>query len=443
MNPHAEFRCLLGCDGSFPLTQPIYRCPRCGGLLEVVHDLARLRGRKASEWMQLFDDRYKRTLWPYGSGVWGKREWVAPSVPDDLIVSMDEGGTNLFWAERYGRSLGCEDLWVKMCGNSHTGSFKDLGMTVLVSVVRQAVAEGLRVRAIACASTGDTSASLAAYGAAAGLPVAVLLPRGKVSTAQLVQPLANGAMVLSLDTDFDGCMAIVQRLADTKLVYLANSMNALRLEGQKTVAIEIVQQFDWQVPDWVILPSGNLGNAGALYAGFRMMKDLGLIERYPRLAVAQAEAANPLYRAFTEGKKEVAPVKARPTLATAIQIGNPVSAPRAMRALEAMNGVVEQASEEELCEAAARADRTGMYTCPHTAVALAVLEKLLARGVIDKKARIVVVSTAAGLKFTEFKVRYHERALPGIHPALANPPIELPADFERVVEAIERHHRLH
>jgi threonine synthase len=393
--------------------------------------------------MKLFDDRYKRTLWPYGSGVWGKREWVAPGVPDDLIVSMDEGGTNLFWAERYGRTLGCDDLWVKMCGNSHTGSFKDLGMTVLVSVVRQAVAEGLRVRAIACASTGDTSASLAAYGAAAGLPVAVLLPRGKVSTAQLVQPLANGAMVLSLDTDFDGCMAIVQRLADSKLVYLANSMNALRLEGQKTVAIEIVQQFDWQVPDWVVLPSGNLGNAGALYAGFRMMKELGLIDRYPRLAVAQAEAANPLYRAFIEGKKEVTPVKARPTLATAIQIGNPVSSPRAMRALEAMNGVVEQASEEELCEAAARADRTGMYTCPHTAVALAVLEKLLARGVIDKKARIVVVSTAAGLKFTEFKVRYHERALPGIHPALANPPIELPADYERVVEAIERHHRLH
>jgi threonine synthase len=443
MNPHAEFRCLLGCDVSFPLTQPIYRCPRCGGLLEVVHDLSVLRQRKAAEWEKLFDDRYKRTLWPYGSGVWGKREWVAPNVSDDLIVSMDEGGTNLFWAERYGSMLGCQDLWVKMCGNSHTGSFKDLGMTVLVSVVRQAVAEGLKVRAIACASTGDTSASLAAYGAAAGLPVAVLLPRGKVSTAQLVQPLANGALVLSLDTDFDGCMAIVQKLADSKLVYLANSMNALRLEGQKTVAIEIVQQFDWQVPDWIVLPSGNLGNAGALYAGFRMMKELGLIDRYPRLAVAQAEAANPLYRAWIEGKKEVAPVKAKPTLATAIQIGNPVSAPRAIRALEAMNGVVEQATEEELCEAAARADRTGMYTCPHTAVALAVLEKLLARGVIDKKAKIVVISTAAGLKFTEFKVRYHERSLPGQSSAQANPPIELPADYERVVEAIERHHRLH
>jgi threonine synthase len=441
MNYHAEFRCFAGCEGSFPLTQAIYRCPRCGGLLEVVHDMAALKSRGPSAWMKLFDDRYKRTLWPYGSGVWGKREWVAPSVSDDLIVSMDEGGTNLFWAERYGRQLGVSDLWVKMCGNSHTGSFKDLGMTVLVSVVRQAVAKGLQVRAIACASTGDTSASLAAYGAAAGLPVAVLLPQGKVSTAQLVQPIANGALVLSLDTDFDGCMAIVQKLADSKLVYLANSMNALRLEGQKTVAIEIVQQFDWEVPDWIVLPSGNLGNAGALYAGFRMMKELGIIARYPRLAVAQAAAANPLYRAWTEGKKTVTPVKAEPTLATAIQIGNPVSSSRAMRALEEMNGVVEQATEEELAEAAARADRTGMYVCPHTAVALAVLEKLVQRGTIDKNARTVVVSTASGLKFTEFKVRYHDRTLPGIRSAQANPPVNLPADYDKVVEAIEKHHR--
>src|SRR6188472_449637 len=161
----ASFRCLAGCPGSHPLTQPIYRCPTCGGLLDVAHDFDALKGRGPAAWMKLFDDRYKRTLWPYGSGVWGKREWVAPSVSDDLIVSMDEGGTNLFWAERYGRQLGMSDLWVKMCGNSHTGSFKDLGMTVLVSLVRQAVTEGLQVRAIACASTGDTSASLAAYGA--------------------------------------------------------------------------------------------------------------------------------------------------------------------------------------------------------------------------------------------------------------------------------------
>jgi len=243
-----------------------------------------------------------------------------PELPDDMIVSTYEGGTNLFWAERYGREVGLDDLWVKLCGNSHSGSFKDLGMTVLVSVVQMAIRDGLKVKAVACASTGDTSASLAAYGAAAAMPVVVLLPNNKISTAQLVQPLAHGALVLGLDTDFDGCMAIVQQLAAEGLVYLANSMNPLRLEGQKTVGIEIVQQFDWEVPDFIILPSGNLGNASALHAGFKMMKELGVIARYPRLVVAQAENANPLYRAWSAGKREVTAIQAQPTQATAIQM---------------------------------------------------------------------------------------------------------------------------
>ena len=351
---------------------------------------------------------------------------------------MYEGGTNLFWAERYGKSMGLDEVWVKLCGNSHSGSFKDLGMTVLVSVVQMAVRQGLEVKAVACASTGDTSASLAAYGAAAGLPVVVLLPRGKISTAQLVQPLAHGSLVLGLDTDFDGCMAIVKRLAAEGIIYLANSMNPLRIEGQKTVGIEVVQQFDWQVPDWIILPSGNLGNASALYSGFKMMKDLGVISRYPRLAMAQAENANPLYRAWNAGQKVVEPVVAKPTQATAIQIGNPVSAPRAVQALEAMDGLVEQASEQELCEAAARADRSGMYTCPHTAVGLAVLEKLRSRGLIGKSDRVVCISTANGLKFTEFKVKYHDGAIEGVHSANANAPVMLPPDYGQVVDTLRK-----
>jgi threonine synthase len=434
----AEFRCLAGCAGAWPVTEAIYRCPTCNGLLEVVHDVEALRGQSARAWMKLFDDRYMTTEWPYGSGVWGKREWVMPELGDEYIVSMAEGGSNLFWADRYGRELGLSDVWVKLCGNSHSGSFKDLGMTVLVSVVRMAIARGLSVKAIACASTGDTSAALAAYGAAAGLPVVVLLPRGKISTGQLVQPLAHGALVLGLDTDFDGCMEIVQRLAEEGIVYLANSMNALRIEGQKTVAIEIVQQFDWQVPDWVILPSGNLGNASALYAGFKLMLELGLIQRFPRLVMAQAENANPLYRAWSAGRREVTPIKAKPTEASAIQIGNPVSAPRAMRALEAMNGLVEQASEQELADAAARADRTGMYTCPHTAVGLAVLEKLARRGEIRDRDRVVCISTANGLKFTEFKVRYHDGAIAGVESKLANPAVLLEPDYGKVVDAIAR-----
>src|SRR5438876_4300034 len=283
MEYRAVFKCIAGCAGEYDLEQPIYRCPTCGDLLEVVHDLGALRERSAGEWKKLFDDRYKRTEWPYGSAVWGKKEWVCAGVRDENIVSMDEGGTNLMWAERFGTQLGMDELWIKMCGQSHTGSFKDLGMTVLVSVVRQMIADGRPVRAVACASTGDTSASLAAYAAAAGIKSIVLLPRGRVSVAQLVLPLASGALVLALDTDFDGCMRIVQRLAAEGGVYLANSMNSLRLEGQKTVAIEIVQQFDWEVPDWIIIPGGNLGNVSALGAGFDMMESIGITRKRPRI----------------------------------------------------------------------------------------------------------------------------------------------------------------
>src|SRR6187399_602120 len=239
------FRCISGCAGDHPLDQVIYKCPKCGDLLEVVHDIEALKTRSAASWIKLFDERYLRTAWPYGSGVWGKKEWVQPHVDDANVVSMMEGGTNLLWAERYGKSLGLPELWVKQCGVSHTGSFKDLGMTVLVSTVKQMISDGKPIRAVACASTGDTSAALAAYAAAAGIRAVVLLPRGKVSTAQLLQPLAN-----------------------EEGVYLANSMNSLRLEGQKTVAIEIAQQFDWEVPDWVVIPGGNLGNVHALGQGF-------------------------------------------------------------------------------------------------------------------------------------------------------------------------------
>jgi len=331
------------------------------------------------------------------------------------------------------------DLWVKQCGNSHTGSFKDLGMTVLVSVVKQMMADGQPVDAVACASTGDTSAALAAYGAAAGIPTVVFLPRNKVSPAQLVQPLANGALVLSLDTDFDGCMAAVQEITKHKHIYLANSMNSLRIEGQKTVAIEIVQQFEWEVPDWVVLPGGNLGNVSALGNGFLMMRELGLISKLPRICVAQAENANPFYRAYLKNFEHFEPVTARETLASAIQIGNPVSIRKAIATLQRFDGVVEQASELELIEETARADRTGMFNCPHTGVGLAALRKLIKRKVIRSHERIVVISTANGLKFTDQKIAYHSGTLAGIHPSQQNRPVELSADTRQITDAISHH----
>jgi threonine synthase len=344
---------------------------------------------------------------------------------------MDEGGTNLFLAEAFGRGIGVDEVWVKLCGNSHTGSFKDLGMTVLVSMVRQMITNGRQIRAVGCASTGDTSAALAAYAAAAGIPAIVVLPRGKVTVAQLVQPLANGALVFAVDSDFDGCMAIIQRLAKDEGLYLANSMNSLRIEGQKTASIEIAQQFDWQVPDVVVVPSGNLGNIGAFAAGFEMMKELGLVARVPRLVAAQAEAANPLYLASRNGWR-FNPVTAKPTMASAIQIGNPVSVNKAIAALKRCGGVVEQASEQELADAVARADRTGMFACPHTGVALAALIKLAKRGEIRRDERVVVISTASGLKFADFKADYHAGRLAGIASPQATRPIEVPNDYDQI-----------
>ena len=257
-----------------------------------------LQRKPAKAWRTLIDSRVGTTVWPYGSGVWGMREWVAPDLLDVNVVSIFEGKTNLYWEERLGKQIGLSDLWIKLCGNSHTGSFKDLGMTVLVSVVKQMMVDGSPVRAVACASTGDTSAALAAYAACAGIPAIIFLPQGKISAAQLVQPVANGAHVLALDTDFDGCMRIVRAVTQDNAIYLANSMNSIRVEGQKTVAIEIVRQFDWEVPDWIVIPVGNLGNISALYKGLKLLMDLGITDRMPRLVAAQADKANPFYRSY-------------------------------------------------------------------------------------------------------------------------------------------------
>jgi threonine synthase len=395
-----------------------------------------LKEKSAEEWRDLFDNRYRRQSWPYGSSVWGKKEWVCPYVEDDNIVSMYEGATNLFWAERFGKQIGMEDIWLKMCGNSHTGSFKDLGMTVLVSVVNQMISEGKDIPAVACASTGDTSAALAAYCASAGIPAIVFLPKDKVSIAQLVQPISNGALVLSLDTDFDGCMDMVQKVCTKNNIYLANSINSLRIEGQKTISIELCQQFDWEVPDWIIIPGGNLGNISALGKGFLIMKELGLIDKLPRLVCAQAEHANPLYLSYLKNFEEFHPVKAKTTLANAIQIGNPVSVNKAIKILKDFDGIVEQASEDELSNACALVDRTGTFNCPHTGVALAAFLKLQERKVFKPSDRIVIISTAHGLKFVEFKIGYHKGELEGVFSKYANKPVELPADYNAVTDAI-------
>ena len=432
----AWFRCFQGCDESYDLDEIIYRCRQCDSLLEVAHDTDALSQKAPEEWKEIFESRWGHSRGPYAGGVWGKKEWVCPRVDDENIVTLQEGRTPLLHVPQFGRDVGVPDVHVKLCGNSHTGSFKDLGLTVLVSMVQQMRAEGKDVPAVACASTGDTSAALAAYCARAGIQSIVFLPHNKISPSQLVQPVANGALTLALETDFDGCMDLVQQVCNQNNIYLANSMNSLRIEGQKTVSVEIVQQLGWEAPDWVVIPGGNLGNVSALGLGFTMMRELGVIDSVPRICCAQSANANPLYQSYLEDFDSFEPQQARKTLATAIQIGNPVSVWKAIKTLKDFGGMAEQATEEELADACARADRSGLFTCPHTGVALAALIKLARRGDIAPDDRVVVISTAHGLKFPQFKTDYHWSRLDGMESHYANPPVRVEADYDTVVSTI-------
>lgn len=414
----------------YALDEIMYRCPETGDLLEVRHDVAALKRKSAQEWRDLFESRWRSQNRADASGIWGKREWVLPHMPVEDIVTLGEGATQLFSGSELSRRFKHDELYVKLCGNSHTGSFKDLGMTVLVSQVNHMIKKGAPIRAIACASTGDTSAALSAYAAYAGILSVILLPKNKISLAQLMQPIANGSLVLALETDFDGCMEIVQQLTTEKEIYLANSMNSLRIEGQKTVGIEVAQQLGWQLPDWFIIPGGNLGNVSALGAGLKMLYELGLVNSLPRIAVAQAEAANPLYLSYKKNFAEFAPITAGETQASAIRIGNPVSVKKAISTLREFGGVVEQASEKELADAAALGDRAGLLVDPHTGVALAALTKLKKGGVIKDNESVVVVSTAHGLKFADFKVAYHS-------PKASNEHRNLPQDLKPTLGAVK------
>ena len=413
---NAHFRNING-DDTYPLTDVIYRSKVDGSLLEVEHDRKALASKSPDEWKKLFAERRMSFEPADMSGIWSKREMVLPDMPLEDIVTMREGWSPLFDAAPLARELGIGSLKVKLCGNSHTGSFKDLGMTVLVSQVNHIIKKGIHpIDAVACASTGDTSAALSAYCAKAGIPSIVFLPAGKTSVAQLIQPISNGSIVLALDTDFDGCMKIVQQVTADNRIYLMG----------------------WKVPDTVIIPGGNLGNVSALAKGFEDCLAMGLIDRIPRIIVAQAENANPFFQAYERGFDKLVPMQAKKTLASAIQIGNPVSYPKAVRAIQKTNGMVVSVSEEELANAAHRGDRIGLYCCPHTGVALGALEKLVAAGKIAKDENVVVISTAHGLKFTEFKVGYHEKKLENICSKFANPVFKAPADLGAVMDILKK-----
>ncbi len=401
----------IDCGAEYSVDRLIYTCQACDGLLDVVHDFDGLRGRISRE---LFDSRLGSLEDPFRSGVWRFKELVYPGVPDDLIVSGPEGNTNLYAVPRLARWAGVEHLWLKHEGENPTGSFKDRGMTGGVTQARR-----LGMAQVACASTGNTSASLAAYAARADMQAIVFFQEGQVALGKLAQALAYGATCMQIPGDFDTAMRLVQDVAHTLEIYLLNSVNPFRLEGQKTIVFEALQQLRWQVPDWIVVPGGNLGNSSSFGKGLKELVELGLIDRLPRLAIIQAEGANPLYRGYHTGFATRERVTAR-TLATAIKIGDPVSYPKAVRALHWTDGVVEQVSDQEILDAKALIDRAGIGCEPASACSLAGTRKLVAAGIIKPTDRVVGILTGHVLKDPGLIVDYHTGALEGIRSTYAN-----------------------
>jgi threonine synthase len=427
--PLSELRC-LECGARHDLRDVRYECG-CGGLLDVAHDLDRLAAR-FPDLRDRFERRRGELTMPGSSGVWRYRELVLPELPEREFVSLGEGSTSLYEVDVLCRELGLGRLWLKHEGENPTLSFKDRGMTSAVSWGRH-----LGARVGICASTGDTSASMAAYTARApGMSGVVLLPAGKITDEQLAQAMVYGARVLALDTDFDGCMRVVQELSRSPDVYLLNSKNPFRIEGQKTIGLEVVHQLGWRVPDWFVVPVGNAGNIAALGKGLREAHALGLIGRVPRIAGAQVEAADPFYRSYQAGFARRITVVAKPTAASAVRIGDPVSYQRARRVVEETNGTVVSVSEAEVLDSQARLGRCGIQACPNSAVAVAGLGRLRADGAIGPGDEVAVILTAHGAKFSSTSLRYHRGELEGIAPRWANPPVPLPAQAERVADAI-------
>ena len=448
-------RCIRpACGASFGIRERIYVCRNCGGPLEIAAPLppaseasafrARWRARAAS-----LEPRDR-------SGVWRFRE-VLPFGDSAPIVTLAEGNTPLYDAPRCAKYSGLDALRLKHQGCNPTGSFKDTGMTTCVT---QAVLLGART--VVCASTGNTSASLAAYAARAGLQCAILLPRGQITSSKLAQSMDYGAIVCEIDGNFDDCMRLIREIAEDPSIYLANSINPFRIEGQKTVAFELMEQCEWRVPDHVVVPGGNMGNSSALGKGFEEMRQLGLIERLPKLSVIQAEGTAPLARLFanleeesksdrTSIPKELTPVENPQTLATAIKIGSPVSWEKALRSVILSQGQVITVGEQEIADAKAMIGRDGVGCEPASATTVAGIRKLAGAGFICRGESVVAVLTGHLLKDPDYVSQYHRGTLPlgpetkdrktGAQPnigAFRNAPVQVAASKNAILDQLRR-----
>jgi len=408
------------CSTAFSGREVRYTCD-CGGTLDVVLerpsvDLGELDRRLASR------DPLDR------SGVWRYRELVLP-VERDHVVARQEGNTTLYDSPRLASRVGLDALSLKHEGENPTGSFKDRGMTVAVTMAR-----ALGQPRVACASTGNTSASMASYAALAGLDAYVFVPAGKVAFGKLSQAIAYGARTVQIEGDFDRALQLVREVCDTQAVYLVNSVNPFRIEGQKAIGLEILQDLGWQVPDWIVMPGGNLGNNSAIAKGLLELRDWGLIEKVPRIAVVQAEGASPLVRAWEDGG-DVVPVEAE-TVASAIRIGDPVSWRKSLRGLRATGGVAVSVSDQAIVDAKAHVDASGIGAEPASCATVAGLAKLVARGVIRPDAHVVGVLTGHVLKDPGLVVDYHMGELAGLDSPFANPPVTAEATLDGVLRAM-------
>jgi len=424
-----------------------FRCPNCGDLFEVFYpgwqtDQGTSTGQTADALKEQWQDRKKSLAPADTSGVWRFRELLPQLKTGQEPITLREGNTPLYELPRCARSAGVDFLQAKHQGMNPTASFKDTGMTTAASFARQ---EGFRW--VACASTGNTSASMAAYAARGGMRSLVLIPEGKISWGKLSQSLDYGAVTCQLRTDFDGCVRVLNELVKRKPIYLLNSVNPYRIEGQKTAAIELMEQLSWRPPDHIVAPGGNLGNSSALGKALVEMKELGLIPRLPKLSVIQAEGANPFFRSIHEhaGKKLV-PVEAE-TLATAIRIGNPASWKKALRVIEATGGCVEQVSELEMALAKAEIGSDGVGCEPASAVTLAGLKKLVKQEFVRPHESVVLILTGHVLKDPEFTLKFHRGDLfagtayekdASVLAKQQRAPLVLDASTEAVAKALEK-----
>lgn len=397
----SQLRC-IGCGVVSQKAEQNFRCAACGDLLEIAYPDWNPSRVDAASLRNLWRQRRTSGLPVDESGVWRFREML-PSFGDwEQIITLREGNTPLYEMPSCARIAGMQQLYAKHQGMNPTGSFKDTGMTVAASVARR---EGFRW--VACASTGNTSASMAAYAARGGMRSLVLIPEGKVSWGKLSQALDYGAVTCQLKTDFDGCMRLLNEVVQRMPVYLLNSVNPYRLEGQKTAAIELMEQFDWQPPDHVIVPGGNLGNSSALGKAFIEMKQLGFISTLPKVSIIQAAGANPLVRSMREnGGKKLISMQAE-TAASAIRIGSPASWKKAVAVLQATGGAVGQVSEVEIALAKAEIGVDGIGCEPASAVTLAGLKKLVKQGFVKSADSVVLILTGHLLKDPEFTLKFH------------------------------------